>query len=673
MPRIHPVFGVEKDHPKRSARFVLFAAVIVASSLLLIGCNTMPQSAAPSSTAAPVDLQISPIEPSVAPGGNVQFSATLSNTSKTAVIWSASAGTISSTGLFTAPANPSAGTVTITASSLAHSSTQAHTLVTIHKTNLAITASNLLPAVVGTPYSAMLTATGGQPPYQWSIVAGLLPTGLLLDANTGALSGSPTQAGTFDFSVRGTDAASQIAQQPLSLAVSTRPACGPPVYCSRTDVEVAPLPIKPPSVGNLSGANTIVIDPDFHNRIVRITDANTDTFPVFKNRSYESAASGSADENLWNLDSTLLIVQDTGAGGYPFTFNPTTMQAARMYVSSLPQTGGLRLPGGVWSRVNPNVLYTDKGTAINKYDFTDRQTPPSPQPVYDFTSSPNCLPPGFSVTWSTRGGVNSDDTVFGMGYSNTGYQNTGAYAVAYKVGSGCTVLNTTTGRVWGDWGARGTISRSERWTVHNTKISRDGNWLIIAVGTCMTAPRCYGPFFWQIGTTNVISCGDGRFCGGHWTEGYSHWVNNYNTPMFNQVIRLFGDKDSVNSLTNRFSFPFNKFFDQHQSWNNVDPNDSVPFTSSTWVPTDWFTAPWFNEIIAIAADGSGTTWRFAHSYITTRSRNFTTMYGIGSVSQDGRFFMFSSDWMGTLGSESGAKTCTIGTDCRGDVFVVELR
>ena len=32
-----------------------------------------------------------------------------------------------------------------------------------------------------------------------------------------------------------------------------------------------------------------------------------------------------------------------------------------------------------------------------------------------------------------------------------------------------------------------------------------------------------------------------------------------------------------------------------------------------------------------------------------------------------------SDWMGNLGSESGAATCTIGTDCRGDVFVVELK
>jgi hypothetical protein len=28
--------------------------------------------------------------------------------------------------------------------------------------------------------------------------------------------------------------------------------------------------------------------------------------------------------------------------------------------------------------------------------------------------------------------------------------------------------------------------------------------------------------------------------------------------------------------------------------------------------------------------------------------------------------------MGTLGSQSGASSCTIGQDCRGDVFVVQL-
>ena len=622
-----------------------------------------------------VAVQISPADPSIGAGGKVQFSAGVSNTSNTAVTWSASAGAISSNGLFTAPSSGSATSITITASSVAETAARASTAVTITSVSptLAINTSSVPSAVVATPYSATLTATGGQPPYQWSLVSGSLPAGLQLGASKGTLSGAATRSGTFAFSVKVTDASSRTAEQSLSLSVTSAQACGPPVYCSRTDTDIVQLPAAPPNVGNLSGANTIVTDPDFGNRIVRITDANTNPDAAYKNRTLDSTASGSADDNLWNIDSTLLIVQDTGSAGYPFTFNPSTLQAARMYISSFPATNGLMLPnGGIWSRVSPNVLYTNAGTAISKYDFTDRSNAPSPQLVYDFTSSPNCLPAGFTETWRTTGGVSSDDTVFAMGYSNGGSQGTGIYAVAYKVGSGCSILNTQTGQVGGDWGAKGTINIADRWTVHNVKLSKDGNWAIVSKTNCTTS-SCSAPYFWQIGTTNVISCGEGGYCGGHFTEGYTHWVNNDNTPLSNQVVRLFAQPSSATALTHVFPPGITGNLDQHQSWNNVDPADSVPFISSTWSPTTPFPAPWYNEIIAVAADGSGTTWRFAHSFNTTKSLNFSTQYAIGSVSQDGKFFLFSSDWMGKLGSESGTPTCTIGTDCRGDAFVLELR
>jgi hypothetical protein len=42
-------------------------------------------------------------------------------------------------------------------------------------------------AVVVTPYSASLAASGGQPPYQWSVASGSLPAGLQLGASTGTL------------------------------------------------------------------------------------------------------------------------------------------------------------------------------------------------------------------------------------------------------------------------------------------------------------------------------------------------------------------------------------------------------------------------------------------------------------------------------------------------------
>lgn len=111
--------------------------------------------------------------------------------------------------------------------------------------------------------------------------------------------------------------------------------------------------------------------------------------------------------------------------------------------------------------------------------------------------------------------------------------------------------------------------------------------------------------------------------------------------------------------------------DQYPSWNNVDANDSVPFVSSTYTTSTPITTAWQNEIQAISLI-TGSAKRIAHTFITARSQIFDDKEAIGQVSQDGRFFMFSSDWMGTLGSESGSSSCTIGLDCRGDVFVVKL-
>jgi len=66
---------------------------------------------------------------------------------------------------------------------------------------LAITTTSLPAAKVGTRYSAVLAATGGTRPHTWAITAGSLPSGLSLDAATGAITGSPTASGTFHFTV----------------------------------------------------------------------------------------------------------------------------------------------------------------------------------------------------------------------------------------------------------------------------------------------------------------------------------------------------------------------------------------------------------------------------------------------------------------------------------------
>jgi uncharacterized protein YhjY with autotransporter beta-barrel domain len=69
---------------------------------------------------------------------------------------------------------------------------------------LAPAAGPLPQATYAAPYSQSFTATGGVGPYSFVISSGALPAGLALDSS-GALSGTPTAPGTYNFAVDVTD------------------------------------------------------------------------------------------------------------------------------------------------------------------------------------------------------------------------------------------------------------------------------------------------------------------------------------------------------------------------------------------------------------------------------------------------------------------------------------
>jgi Putative Ig domain len=79
----------------------------------------------------------------------------------------------------------------------------------------------LSPGTVGEFYCCgNLFADGGVPDYTWSLVGGALPPGLELQASPGRITGTPTTAGTFTFTVRVTDERGAFAERTFSITVS---------------------------------------------------------------------------------------------------------------------------------------------------------------------------------------------------------------------------------------------------------------------------------------------------------------------------------------------------------------------------------------------------------------------------------------------------------------------
>jgi len=75
---------------------------------------------------------------------------------------------------------------------------------------------------VAVGYNASLVATGGVPPYTWSITSGQLPSGLKLDPTTGVISGTPILTTTANFAVRVEDSNSTTST-PQSLSIAINP------------------------------------------------------------------------------------------------------------------------------------------------------------------------------------------------------------------------------------------------------------------------------------------------------------------------------------------------------------------------------------------------------------------------------------------------------------------
>ena len=104
-----------------------------------------------------------------------------------------------------------------------------------------ISCTPLPPGTECTTYSAnIFTVEGGTAPFTWSVSSGTLPPGLTFDPATGAITGTPTAAGTFDFTVMVVDSTQLSATQAQTITIA--PDCAVPttIPAPTTGPTVAP-------------------------------------------------------------------------------------------------------------------------------------------------------------------------------------------------------------------------------------------------------------------------------------------------------------------------------------------------------------------------------------------------------------------------------------------------
>ena len=208
--------------------------------------------------------------------------------------------------------------------------------------SLAITPVTFHAGEVGAAYLPVaMAASGGQPPYTWTLGAGALPDGLVLGAD-GSVSGSPTSSGHFTFAVQAADSggsavtlAGSITIAP-ALSASLLPACARACQVEAGCVDVcgafgqlsggtgpftyAANGYVPPGVrlgGGLAYVGTFTRPVSYWQSTVTVTDSFGETAslsPIFNVFPHVALAGGSCEAIFTPCSLQLKITGGTPAG-----------------------------------------------------------------------------------------------------------------------------------------------------------------------------------------------------------------------------------------------------------------------------------------------------------------------------------------------------------------------
>jgi hypothetical protein len=394
---------------------VLGIATLMAIIFCVAGCGSTPSKPT-------VSVAISPAGPiTLEQGGTASLSGAVTNdTASAGVAWSLTGagsltGNTTTAVTYNAPATvTAAGTATVTATSVA-ASTKSATFTVNLVAPPAITPATLPGGNVGTNYSKTVTVAGGVAPYTLSIT-GTQITGVTFTsgATSATLSGIPTTAGPYSFTVSAKDSGNpaQTASAPYSVVIGAQLALSitntslpsgtlnssyGPVQINATG-GFAPLSFAATglpagmtlsSSGSLSGTPTVA---GSFSASITVTDSetvhatNTVILPLTITAPplALSPGAGSLPNATQNAAYTTSLTPSGGVGPYTITLDGASavLPAGLTFTGTTASTTAATITG------TPTAIATTSGIVV---DVTDSETTPvTTKFTYSLTVAPAC-------------------------------------------------------------------------------------------------------------------------------------------------------------------------------------------------------------------------------------------------------------------------------------------
>jgi hypothetical protein len=361
----------------RSSLVLILVLLVILLGIFSTGCSGLASTTTAGPVATAPSITAQPTSQSVTAGQTASFSVAATGTAPLNYQWKKNGVAVygASSPAYSTPTTNSSDNgeqFTVVVSNSAGSVTSSAAILTVNASipPLQITSSQLPGGTAGSAYTATLSASGGTSPYSWSVSSGTLPTGLSL-SSSGAISGTPTVAGAFPFTVAVKDAASASISASLSITVVGLP-----------PLQITTSQLPGGTVGTAYSA---------------MLSASGGTSPY----SW-SVSSGTLPAGLSLSASGTLSGTPTVAGSFPFTVavkdaNSTSASASlNIIVVGLPplQITTSQLPGGTVGSAYSATLSASGGTS-----------------PYSWSVSGGTLPTGLSL--SSSGTLSGTPTVAG--------------------------------------------------------------------------------------------------------------------------------------------------------------------------------------------------------------------------------------------------------------------